>query len=286
MPGPGAIACVVIALLDLATPADAGEQSPNPELILSYDAYADIGDQGPVVLEYVAGEGRLLMVGVSHTLHFDSPTVGHIWRTFHEFKPTLTFFEGWSWPMGADQETVGRYGEPAVVRFLSYANRVPVTSLEPEFADEIDHLRKQWSDEQIRLFYTLRFVAEGTGYGGQATSDAAVLEFLESGFPSTIGGPPGTIAELDTSYHRHFPPGTDWRKTQVAWFDPAAEGLFTNRMAAASGRYRDEYMLPRLVERVRKGDRVFVAVGHMHVHMLEPALTDALGPPISRSTNP
>lgn len=165
-------------------------------------------------------------------------------------------------------------------------NRVPVTSLEPELAYEIDHLRKDWSDEQIRLFYTLRFVAEGTGYGGQAASDAAVLEFLETGFPGNIGGPPGTIAELDASYQKHFPPDTDWRKTPVAWFDPAAKGLFTNQMAAASGRYRDEYMLPRLVERVRKGDRVFVAVGHTHVRMLEPALTDALGAPIIRPSNP
>lgn len=286
MAGPGTLVCAGIALLGLATQIDAGERPPNPELILSYDAYARMGNKGPIELEYAAGEGRLLMVGVSHTLHFDSPTVGHIWRTFYEFKPTLAFYEGWSWTMGADQETVGRYGEPAVVRFLSYANRVPVTSLEPEFADEIEHLRKHWSDEQIRLFYTLRFIAEGRGYGGQATSDAAVLEFLETGFPPTIGGPPGTIAEFDASYRKHFPPGTDWRKAPVVWFDPAAKGLFTNQMAAASGRYRDEYILPRLVERVRKGDRVFVAVGHAHVDMLEPALTDALDPPVRRQDSP
>lgn len=288
MANPGTVFCVGVglAICGLAKPVDAGERLPNPELILTYDAYARLENKGPVALEYAAGEGRLLLVGVSHTLNFDSPTVGNIWRAFGEFKPTLAFYEGWAWSMGANQETVDRYGEPAVVRFLAYVNRVPVTSLEPEFANEIDHLRTRWNDEQIRLFYTLRFVAEGTGYGGQASSDAEVLEFLSTGFPPTIGGPPATIAELDASYRRYFPPGTDWRKTPIASFDPESDALFTNQMAAASGRYRDEHMLPRFVERVRRGDRVFVAVGHQHVHMLEPALTDALGPPIRRPAGP
>ena len=113
-----------------------------------------------------------------------------------------------------------------------------------------------------------------------------MLEFLTTGFPPTIGGPPGTIAELDVSYRKYFPTGTDWRKSPVAWFDPVSNVRLTNQMAAASGRYRDEYMLPRLVERVRRGDRVFVAFGFVHVYMLEPALTDALGPPVSRHYPP
>jgi hypothetical protein len=279
---PVTLSAVGLLILSLARAAGAGESSPNPELILTYEAYARIEDKGPVVLEFAAGEGRLLMVGVSHTLEFNSPTVGGIWRAFYEFKPTLAFYEGWSWPMGADQATVGQYGEPAVVRFLAYANRVPVTSLEPDFVHEIDHLRSHWSDEQIRLFYTLRLVAEDTGYGGQVTTDAAVLEFLTTGFPPTIGGPPATIAELEISYRKYFPAGTAWSDVPVAWFDPASRELFTNRIAAESGRYRDEYMLPRFVERVRRGDRVFVAVGSAHVHMLEPALTAALGPPVRR----
>ncbi len=283
---PRLIACLGIALLDATPIAAAQEHLPNPALILSYADHARLESPGPTTIEFGYGGGRLLMVGVSHTLDPDSPTVGNIWRAFAAFKPTLAYYEGWGWPMGSDRETVGRYGEPAVVRFLAYVNRVPVTSLEPELADEIDHLRKQWSDEQIRLFYTLRFVAEGTGYGGQASSDAAVLEFLQSGFPGNIGGPPATIEELDNSYRKHFPAGTAWRGIAVAWFDPARDELFTNRMAAASGRYRDEYILPRIVERVRRGDRVFVAIGHAHVHMLEPALRDALGPAVDWPAEP
>jgi hypothetical protein len=282
----GLAASFGIALLALATDAGAGERAPNPALILSYADYARIEPKSPVTLEYAAGEGRLLLVGVAHSLEFNSATVGNIWRAFGELKPTIAFYEGWGWPMGADQETVGRYGEPAVVRVLAYANRVPVTSLEPEFAHEIDHLRTRWNDDQIRPFYTLRFVAEGTGYGGQASSDAEVLEFLTTGFPPTIGGPPSTIAELDDSYRKYFPPDMDWRMTPVAWFDPTSNDRFTNQMAAASGRYRGEYMLPQFVERVRRGDRVFVAVGYYHVRMLEPALTDALGPPIRRLIQP
>lgn len=46
-----------------------GIAAPKPELILTYEAYARLEDQGPVTLEYAAGEGRLLMVGISHTLH-------------------------------------------------------------------------------------------------------------------------------------------------------------------------------------------------------------------------
>ncbi len=277
---------IVLVVLGVAPVAMAEDGPPDAGLILSYESYLRLAEKGPLALEYASGEGRLLMVGVAHTLEFNSDTVGDIWRAFDAFKPTLAFYEGWSWPMGADQATVGRYGEPAVVRFLAYVNRVPITSLEPEMAYEVDHLRTRWSDEQIRLFYTLRFVAEGTGYGGQATSDAAVLEFLTDGFPGNIGGSPSSIAELEAAYRKYFPGSGDWRIVPVDWFDPAGKAFFTNEMAAASGRYRDSYMLPRLVERVRRGDRVFVAVGHAHVRMLEPALTAALGEPVRRPDDP
>ena len=138
----GSAASFGLALVALAADAGASERAPNAALILTYADYANVEPMVPVTHEYSAGEGRLLLVGVAHSLDFNSATVGNIWRAFGEFKPTLAFYEGWSWPMGADQETVGRYGEPAVVRFFAYVNRVPVTSLEPEFAYEIDHLRR------------------------------------------------------------------------------------------------------------------------------------------------
>ncbi len=58
------------------------------------------------------------------------------------------------------EEVVGKYGEPAAVRFLACVNRVPVTSVEPDMVDEIEYLQESWSDEQIKLFFTLRFVNE------------------------------------------------------------------------------------------------------------------------------
>ena len=90
----GLAASFGLALVALAMAAGAGERAPNPALILGYADFARIGPKSPVTLEYAAGEGRLLLVGVAHSLEFNSATVGNIWRAFGEFKPTIAFYEG------------------------------------------------------------------------------------------------------------------------------------------------------------------------------------------------
>lgn len=226
--------CVGVAALCVAVAVAADSRPADPARIMTYGEYARTNLRSPYILEYGAGEGRLLLVGVQHTLDANSDTVAKIWSEWERFRPTVAYFEGTEWTFGYAPEIVSRYGESAVVRFLAYVNRVPVASLEPDMVDEIAFLQKTWNDEQIKLFFTLRFVAERNGYGGASITEAEVANYLARGFPPTISGPPQTLEELAVSYRRYFPAGTFWQSVPLKWFDPGSKELFSNEMATAS----------------------------------------------------
>ena len=50
-------------------------------------------------------------------------------------------------------------------------------------------------------------------------------------------------------------------------------------MANDSGMFRDQKIFQTLVNRVKRGDRVFVAIGEAHVVVQEPALVKEFGAP-------
>ena len=62
---------------------------------------------------------------------------------------------------------VNRWGERGFVRFLAARDRVPVHSLDPTRAAEVDDSCKKFSPEEVKLFFILRTVSEyGREYQG------------------------------------------------------------------------------------------------------------------------
>lgn len=231
----------------------------------------------PQLLRYDNGTGALLLIGARHTRDPADPQIGFIQNSWNDFKPTLAYFEGNGWNIGDGvADTVRQFGESGFVRFMALATRVPVTALEPDLADEIGTLQPSWSDEQIKLFYALRPVAQNRALGVRAATDEEIVRFLNQGLPSNPGvhGPPETLAQLNESVKKLLG-AAHWRDMQDDWFNPASKGRFTNDIARASSDYRNRYMLQLLTRRLKAGERVIAVVGASHVAELKPQLDAA-----------
>lgn len=251
---------------------------------MSYEEVARYEREVPYVRHYKSGIGALTIVGVEHSFDAHGATTGLIWSEWKATKPTVAYFEGTGWAMGANQTIVGSFGEPAYVRFLAFTSRVPVASAEPDLVHEIGHLQKSWSDSEIKAFYTLRWIAERNHSDSGTPSDEEISGFLQSWFPpiDTLSREPSSTQALEQVLSTLLPSRPPWRQASLDWVEPTFNSSFLNQIARDSGRFRDAYILRTILKEVAEGERVFFAIGWKHVHMLEPALSKALGEPVAR----
>lgn len=245
--------------------------------VMSFEEYARAPlPPIPHILALTVGQGQLFYFGARHTFDpadWQLQAIEDFWR---QYRPTLAFNEGGEPPaLPSRDETVSRFGEPGLVRFLAKRDGVAVRSLEPPRGEEYARLLKEFSVEQIKVFYVLRGVAQFR----KSRNDEQVEDFVErvlAGLSKEPGleGAPRSLAEIEPSYARLFPEPSDWREVPDAWFDPAVArpAVYLNRISRTLSEFRDCHMVDLLITEVRKGARVFAVVGGSHVIMQERVL--------------
>ena len=243
--------------------------------ILSWDAYKEVRHPLPYVLRLAAPPGELLMFGAQHTRDPHHAELSEIERLWREFRPQIAFSEGGIRPAASRRdESVVRYGEPGLVRFLADLDHVTLAGLEPPEGEEAAWLTGQFQPRQVKLFYVLRYLSPGTPADEERRR---VLELVHKRHRLT--GPPNSPRELDALAAELLPELKDSRSIPASWFDPTRSDTFLNHIAQRSSDYRNCHMVPLVVQAVRSGKRVFVVVGGSHVVMQEPALRSALSTP-------
>lgn len=252
--------------------------------ILSYKQYASIQHKSPYVLQFKVGTGELLFYGAEHTGDPTDPQIADIEQRWGAFHPTVAYNEGGDPPtLGNGAEAVKQYAEPGFLRYLAGRDQVPVATFEPSFDDEISYDLKTYSAEKVKVFYALRQVTEARVAGENAPLDDRIQDWLSGYLPEHgLKNLPNTIAEFTDVCKKFFPDLADWRKVSEDWFDPTQSGHYTNDLANDSGMFRDQHIFHVLVDRARRGDRVFAVIGSSHVVVQEPALRKELGEPAFR----
>ncbi|MCM2316599.1 MAG: hypothetical protein NDJ92_15735 [Thermoanaerobaculia bacterium] len=227
---------------------------------------------GPYVLELAHGNGSLLYYGAHHTSDPASPQVADIETRWSEFRPTIALCEGRS--RGYLTGWLGRLlqglPEPALVHELARRDGVPLVSLEPEYEDEVALLLRQWSPEQVALYFTMRvYWSEAGGKADEALAEDLVRK------RTAVRGLLGTMAsaaDIDRVWAKSLAAHGDWR-THTSM----PEGTFLEEIDLASRVVRGEHMARVLVELVGRGERVFAVVGSGHVIRQEWTLRAMLG---------
>ncbi len=229
--------------------------------------------------------GKLHYFGAMHSNDPAAPQFAEIEKRWQAFKPAVAFYEGPNRPLAAtSDETIKQAGESGFLRFLAQRDGVPIMSLEPSPKDEINYVLKQFSTEQVALFFTLREVARLRERRGlkEAELTAATEKMLEQvNKMGLMDSPIRTVADLAAAYRRHWSEPAQWWQAPTSWFDPRRKsadtgGVFTNEVNAASSHYRNIHMLEKLAASANAGKAVFAVVGRDHVAQQADALRCAI----------
>jgi len=255
--------------------ACSGSKSPQ---IMSWEEYSRLSLRGPYVLNLQTQEGSLLYYGAEHTADLKHPQFSDMEKLWQEFKPSLTLSEGGVWPLEkSKEEAINRHGEQGFLRYLTDRDDIPVKSLEPESSREVALLLKEYSAEQIKVFYTLRQVSQQKRMGQTEPLEEYVKKFLEVlSREEGLDGMPQNLKEFEESVTRVLPTLKNWQEVPDSWFRPTKKETWTNEMNRKISDYRNQHMVELIVNEVKKGERVFAVIGFSHVVMQEPALRKAL----------
>lgn len=265
----------LVALTAAVTSACA---SADPGL-MSFREYAARSHTFPQILQIQRASGALFYYGVAHTSDPANPQIADIQRFWQAFRPTFAFNEGGAPPvLDAVEETVGRYGESALVRWLARRDGVRVETFEPSRAEIVAALTARFTPEQIKVANILTQLSQDSRRAEQyriSDMDAEIDRVLTI-LSRTRGleGVPTAAPEFATSATRLVPSSIDWRRPPSEWFDPVPDPPPTwfNAFARAESNVRDEVIMQKITQKVRDGERVFAVIGGTHVVMQERAL--------------
>ncbi len=243
--------------------------------------------------------GELFYFGVSHYRDPKNPLFAEIKKEFEEFKPDLVFIEGMRTLRTKDRDWEIRnltklqgdglilgLGESGFVGRLAIDSNAFLDSPEPNFQDEINHhLDTGFSKDELFGYYMIRFIRQRF----------------------RIPEPRPTAEKLAAQKSQELRKDTGWEDfdfnvehfksiAQKIWgsdFDIESENLgmlirpnsgeskdyketVINKIAEASWRFRDEYIVGEIVKAFQKYKRLFVVYGFSHAVVQEPALRQLL----------
>ena len=238
--------------------------------LMTWPEYRRIYHSTPYIIELSCAPAHLVYIGTQHTYDPQFPEtalIEHMWR---QLKPEIAFNEGGNPPTLADRdEAVRKAGEPGLVRHLAGRDKVLVRSIDPKRADEIRALRNWFTDEPLKMFFTLLQVKHhrtNPVEPFEQLMDRVFRILAAAGLPDS----PTNLEELDTTYRRYFT--GSYRDVPDHAFDPARPGSWLNEIATSGSRRRDEFMIEQLVAEMARGKRVFAVVGASHVVVQEPVI--------------
>jgi hypothetical protein len=246
--------------------------------ILSFAQYAAIRHPTPYPVEVGRDGSHLLLWGGHHSSDPADPLFGDIEAAFARLAPTFAMHEGTPPAVEPDREiAIRRHGEAGLVRHLAARAGIGTESMDIPLAEEAELLRRRIGRRNALVFLVVRQLASFNRKTARMDFGAYFGDFFETIAPAlqlaTIDWPliEGEHARL--LGHPLVAGRVTGHET-----NPMRDELPTQRIARWSNRRRDEYMLRRLLETLRRHPRVFATVGVTHAVMLEPALRAAFAP--------
>lgn len=239
----------------------------------TWEEHADLYPQGDdsYILKIDTGDSHLLYFGAKHSRDRNHPQRERIESAWVEFKPTVALHEGRSrgFLLGPLYERLVGLPEPAIVHQLARRDDVPLYSLEPPYEDEIGELSKQWTPEQLALYFTMRvYWSEAQG---QADDGLAADLLAKRTDTPKLRGTLQSVADIDRIWKRDFPESPDWRT-----LESEPRNTYLDEISDASRLVRGRHMVRILVDQARRGERVFAVVGCSHVIRQEPTIRHLL----------
>jgi hypothetical protein len=253
--------------------------------IMSWREYSAHTYTWPYTASISAPHGELFYFGARHSNDPSDNQFSEIQAQWERLKPEIAFNEGGNPPTEKIREqAIQKHGEPGFVRFLAARDGIPVRSIDPTTADEVEALRTKFTPEQIKMFFILRQMTE---YGRILKPNESLEEYLQNtiSFLNRVPGiqvAPKSVEELELSFRVKFPDLGSYKNANADWFDPVKTKTIFNKIARASSDFRDKHMVGLISNAVCEQKRVFAVVGASHVVMQEQAIRKLVAEKCSR----
>lgn len=218
--------------------------------------------------------GAVYILGVEHTKnpkHPDIDSVSYYWK---KSQPDIALVEGrvgnlFTW----FQDPVEELGEGGLVTQLANDDGVDLYSWEPKRETEIEMILKDFSVEQIAMFYTFRPYFSNMRYGKPSNPEEQLQEYLDSRTDyEHLRGVFKSWQELDEKWQEDFP-DIDWRNYRSGNGYPAG---YLHDIWNRSNLARDVHVIQIIVEAIQKGKVIFVTMGASHAPRIEATLREAV----------
>lgn len=214
--------------------------------------------------------GGLVLVGVKHAIgQPDDLQLVDIKRIYDAFSPTLVLTEGGVWPvMDNKLEAVNCCGEMGFITYLASLDGVKVDTWEGSSEHEAAYLLKQFTKEELKIYYALRYVPQLMMNSGQNAEDKLNDILRKDGSIEVefkINTPPYTANELNLWLSEKLGSEITWTNFQV--FEEAIKRDGLNRLVEirqAVNALRVKAGAEKLNKYVSEGDRVLIIVGKDH----------------------
>jgi hypothetical protein len=246
---------------------------PIEEPIMDMNAYEEIWDthRRPYIFSVRSKFGSdVIILGISHTKDVNDPQLDSIKYYWDKSNPDIALVEGrvgnlFTWI----QDPVKELGEGGFVTSLAHKKGVKIYSWEPDRETEIEILLKDFSKEEIAMFYTFRPYFSNMIYGKPSNPEAQLQNYLDSrtDYPQ-LKGVFTSWEELDNKWKKDFP-DIDWRNHDDGNGYPDG---YLHSIWNRSNVLRDEHMLQIIFDLVSKGNTVFVTMGASHAPRIEKSL--------------
>ncbi len=235
----------------------------------------DFSLTGSYILNLPEQDARLVYYGVHHTYDYRDEQISDIESRWNALKPDLALTEWNMWPLvKSPEEAVSKFGEQGFIRYLAYRDGVAVERIDPTRAEQIRYLLRHFPAVKIKVYYVLLYATLRRTRKTGLISDEDVNQLLKG---LAAAHPlcrcyPRNVRDAEESIRGHFPDIEDWRRFPAAQFNQAAYDHFVARIHRTLNDYRDRIMLRKLIASLKKGKKVFAAVGRTHVVIQEPML--------------
>ena len=246
-----------------------------PRRILSFAEYAAIRHPTPYLVDVTRGGTHLLLFGGRHSSDPADPMFDQIDVAFSELAPRFALHEGTPPAVEADREiAIRRHGEAGLVRHLAARAGIETASMDIPLEEEARLLRNAIPQGEALVYLVVRQLASYNRKTARMDFDGYFNDFFARIAPALELAIDWPLIERE--HVRVLGRSLSARDVTAIETDPMRDELPTQRISRLSNRLRDEHMLRRLIDALRRHERVFATVGVSHAVMLEPAIRDAV----------
>lgn len=245
---------------------------------MTFEEYKNIEHPVPYVLQLQSESAELIYYGANHMYNPADPMFDDIELRFKGFHPDFALVEGGViGTLLPRDEIIRQEGERGFLCLLCSLHSVPVADLEPSFDEEVRHLFKTFTKEQLLLFYCLRQIVQYHYMEAQPPYKEYMSNFARwIASKLLLELPLAPLEFLSAQYRQVFGCDLDWQTLSDDVVNPLIQGGLTNEISRQSGYFRDASHVSNVIRAVKKHRKVFAIAGASHVVMQERALRAAL----------